>query len=93
MCSGRRQGAKTGDVEQSSQGRARRFPTCLRYKRCREIFTPFDKEYLKGYTLPRKKQPNEELLEEAFAVHNCRIPIPFILGVWSSKIEFISDSE
>lgn len=63
--------------------------TCLRYKRCREIFRPYDKVYLRGYSIPKRKQPNVELLEELFAINSCNIPVSHIVKEWEPKLEFV----
>jgi len=65
--------------------------TCLRYKRCREIFVPYSKEYLNGYTFS-SSPPNKEKITELFDNNNCFITFIFIDKVWKTKhdnLEFI----
>lgn len=68
--------------------------TCLRYKRCREIFVPYSKEYLEGYLKQLKeKKLDEHKMKQLFQNQGCNITYFYIKGIWSksalNKIEFV----
>jgi len=56
--------------------------TCLRYKRCREIFVPYSKVYLEGYTIPFKRKPDEGELYQVFRDNDCRIRVDYVMNLW-----------
>lgn len=69
--------------------------TCLRYKRCREIFVPYSKEYLDGINITKEKGINQGALQQLFLENNCNIKTGHILTVWKrcnkNNIEFEDD--
>lgn len=62
--------------------------TCLRYKRCREIFVPYSQEYLKGYKIPFKGKPNAETMKTVFEDNNCKTSVSYMMGLWAPRIVF-----
>lgn len=62
--------------------------TCLRFKRCRELFKPYSKEYLlTNFKVPFKKDIDREELVELFAVNNCRIGVDYVEKIFNTKSE------
>lgn len=65
--------------------------TCLRYKRCREIFVPYSQEYLKGYKIPFKGKPDAETMKTVFEENNCKVSVSYMMGLWAPRIVFEED--
>lgn len=69
---------------------------CLRYKRCREIFQPYSKEYIDGFQITKQHTPNKEEVLSVFAVNKCRVGYGYIEDAWTQptiELDFLSESE
>lgn len=69
--------------------------TCLRYQRCREIFTPYARSYVEGFNITKHTKPDRDRVEHLFAVHNCRLPWSYIHETWNppTEIEFVDEDD
>lgn len=81
--------AKYGSIEAIEQAETVD-TTCLRYQRCREIFTPYSRVYIDGFKIAPTTQPVQDQVEHVFAVHNCRLPWSYIYDTWNpcTEVEF-----